>query len=117
MGGQAEADWCSGTVLHDYTAAHADELSVRRGDAVMLRMLAEEPGWAEGQRLATSVTGLLPLSHVHCRTRVAVWPAGAAHLETPAPHHALLAVPIRRAAPAGVRCTQPSYAREDQVDG
>ena len=65
--------------LHDYESGQPDELPLRRGDQV--RILASgEPGWADGEHLASGRRGLFPLSYVYTAAspvaHVSVSPAG-----------------------------------------
>ena len=75
--------------LHDYQSGQPDELSLRRGDQVRI-LAAGEPGWADGEHVASGRRGLVPLSYLHTAglhaaattgpslARVSVSPAGVA---------------------------------------
>ena len=73
------------TATHDYAAQHSDELTLRRGDALLrLRPIPTEPGWAEAHTEAGR-SGMVPLSHVQLHPhadesqplQVAIEPSGA----------------------------------------
>ena len=75
--------------LHDYESGQPDELPLRRGDQVRI-LAAGEPGWADGEHVASGRRGLVPLSYLHTAglqaatttgppmTRVSVSAAGVA---------------------------------------
>ena len=67
--------------LHDYASSQPDEIPLRRGDRVRISV-SGEPGWADGEHLASGRRGLVPLSHLHTAaspaTRVSVSSAGVA---------------------------------------
>ncbi|KXS18534.1 L domain-like protein [Gonapodya prolifera JEL478] len=71
----------------DYTASASDEISLRRGEPVKVKV-AYRDGWALSQNLRTLATGIVPLDHLAHGKPDAPLPNPPPRLESaPHPHH------------------------------
>ena len=88
--------------LHDYESGQPDELPLRRGDQVRI-LAAGEPGWADGEHVASGRRGLVPLSYLHT--------AGMHAATTTGPSMARVSV-----SPAGIASAQVRGHDDDRED-